>query len=168
MTGDKSAATGVPDGQFVSFEVQAQTYLIPIERVVEFRMWHEPTSVPHSPGYVRGIVNIRGEIVPIYDVGARLGRGLTEPGPRHVVVIVKGEDARSVGLLVDSVTDIVSARQDEMAAMPKIDGSSSTPFMSGVVFIEDRIVSVTDIEQLILETFTAGADASHGLKGSFA
>ncbi len=147
-------------GQFVAFEVQTQTYLIPIDHVVEFRTWLEPTRVPQSPDYVLGIVNIRGEIVPIYDVGARLGRGPTEPSPRHVVVIVKSDDARSVGLLVDTVTDIVSARSDEMATMPKIDGSSSTPFMSSAVFIDDRILSVTDIAKLVEETFLAGAAAS--------
>lgn len=164
----KGAAMDLPCGQFVAFEVQTQTYLIPIDRVVEFRTWHEPTRVPRSPDYVLGIVNIRGEIVPVYDVAARLGCGTTAPSPRHVVVIVKGNDARSVGLLVDTVTDILSARPDDMATMPKFDGSSSTPFMSSAVFIEDRIVSVTDIEKLIEETFLAGVDPSLASKDTVA
>jgi purine-binding chemotaxis protein CheW len=67
----------------VSFEVGADTFLIPIEKVVEFRTWTDPTSVPHTPDFVRGIVNIRGEIVPIYDVAARLGRGLTKAAARY-------------------------------------------------------------------------------------
>jgi purine-binding chemotaxis protein CheW len=154
----KQAGSDAPESQFVTFEIGDHTFLIPIERVVEFRTWSEPTSVPHTPSYVRGIVNIRGEIVPVYDVAARLGRGLTEPGARHVVVIVRGEESRSVGLLVDSVTDIVNARPDNMAPMPKIEGGDATPFMSGVVFAEERILGVTDVDRLVSETFPDGVE----------
>lgn len=141
------------EAQYVSFEIGDSKFLIPIERVVEFRIWSEPTAVPRTPEYVRGIVNIRGEIVPIYDVSARLGRGSTEATARHVVVIVRSEDSRSIGLLVDSVTDIVNANTGNMASMPKIDGGNATPFMSGVVFIDDRILGVTDVDRLVQETF---------------
>ncbi len=141
------------EAQFVSFEIGDSKFLIPIERVVEFRIWSEPTVVPRTPEYVRGIVNIRGEIVPIYDVSARLGRGFTEASARHVVVIVRSEDSRSIGLLVDSVTDIVDAKGGNMATMPKIDGGDATPFMAGVVFIDDRILGVTDVDRLVAETF---------------
>lgn len=139
--------------QFVSFEIGGTTFLIPIERVIEFRTWTEPTAVPHTPEYVRGIVNIRGEIVPIYDVAARLGKGATDAGARHVVVIVRGQDGRSIGLLVDSVTDIVTAKTEEMAAMPAIEGGDATPFMAGVVFLAEKILGVTDVDRLVEETF---------------
>lgn len=141
------------DTQFVSFEIGGTTFLIPIERVIEFRTWSEPTAVPHTPEYVRGIVNIRGEIVPIYDVAARLGKGATDAGARHVVVIVRGQDGRSIGLLVDSVTDIVAAKTEDMAAMPAIEGGDATPFMSGVVFLAEKILGVTDVDRLVEETF---------------
>jgi purine-binding chemotaxis protein CheW len=143
----KQAGSEGPESQFVTFEIGAHTFLIPIERVVEFRTWTEPTSVPHTPDYVRGIVNIRGEIVP-------------EPGARHVVVIVRGEDSRSVGLLVDSVTDIVNARPDNMAPMPRIEGGDATPFMSGVVFAEERILGVTDVDRLVTEAFPDGGESA--------
>jgi purine-binding chemotaxis protein CheW len=152
-----AAATDAPETQFVSFEVGSDTFLIPIEKVVEFRTWSEPTAVPHTPDYVRGIVNIRGEIVPIYDVAARLGRGLTVAAERHVVVIVRSEDGRSVGLLVDSVTDIVNARSADMAPIPRIEGGDATPFMRGVVFVEERILGVTDVDRLVQETLPDGA-----------
>jgi len=144
-----------PEAQFVSFEIGDTMFLIPIERVMEFRVWSEPASVPNTPEYVRGIVNIRGEIVPIYDVAARIGRGLTSASDRHVIVIVRGQDAQSVGLLVDSVTDIVTARTSNMAPMPKIEGADTTAFMAGVVFIEQRILGVTDVDRLVQETFPA-------------
>jgi purine-binding chemotaxis protein CheW len=154
------AAGEEPETQFVTFEIGTDTFLIPIERVVEFRTWTEPTAVPHTPAYVRGIVNIRGEIVPIYDVSARLGRGATDAGARHVVVIVRDVDGRSVGLLVDSVTDIVNARHDAMAPMPRIEGGDATPFMAGVVFVEERILGVTDVDRLVEETFPGDAPAA--------
>jgi purine-binding chemotaxis protein CheW len=151
------------DTQFVSFEIGGTSFLIPIDRVVEFRTWVEPTGVPHTPDYVRGIVNIRGEIVPIYDVSARLGKGPADAGPRHVVVIVRGQDGRSIGLLVDSVTDIVTAKNEDMAAMPAIEGGDATPFMSGVVFLAEKILGVTDVDRLVEETFPGieAAQAAH-------
>lgn len=151
------------DTQFVSFEIGGTPFLIPIERVIEFRTWAEPTAVPHTPDYVRGIVNIRGEIVPIYDVSARLGKGATEAGARHVVVIVRGHDGRSIGLLVDSVTDIVIAKTEDMAAMPAIEGGDATPFMSGVVFLAEKILGVTDVDRLVEETFP-GLEAAQAVE----
>lgn len=151
-----AAANAGDESQFVSFEIGGTTFLIPIDRVIEFRIWSEPTQVPHTPSYVRGIVNIRGEIVPIYDVAARLGKGATDPGPRHVVVIVRGSEGRSVGLLVDSVTDIVVARDADRAPMPSIEGGDATPFMAGVVFAAERILGVTDVDKLVEETFPHG------------
>jgi purine-binding chemotaxis protein CheW len=147
------------DTQFVSFEIGGTSFLIPIDRVIEFRTWVEPTAVPHTPDYVRGIVNIRGEIVPIYDVAARLGKGATDASARHVVVIVRGQDGRSIGLLVDSVTDIVVAKSEDMAAMPAIEGGDATPFMTGVVFLAEKILGVTDVDRLVEETFP-GVDAA--------
>lgn len=151
------------DTQFVSFEIGGTPFLIPIERVIEFRTWAEPTSVPHTPDYVRGIVNIRGEIVPIYDVSARLGKGATDAGARHVVVIVRGQDGRSIGLLVDSVTDIVVAKTEDMATMPAIEGGDATPFMSGVVFLAEKILGVTDVDRLVEETFP-GLEAAQAVE----
>jgi purine-binding chemotaxis protein CheW len=153
------------DTQFVSFEIGGTSFLIPIDRVIEFRTWVEPTAVPHTPDYVRGIVNIRGEIVPIYDVAARLGKGATDAGARHVVVIVRGQDGRSIGLLVDSVTDIVEAKSEDMAAMPAIEGGDATPFMAGVVFLAEKILGVTDVDRLVEETFP-GIDAARAFDES--
>lgn len=76
------------------------------------------------------------------------------------MVIVRSEDARSIGLLVDSVTDIVNARTSNMAPMPKIDGGDATPFMAGVVFIDEKILSVTDVDRLVQETFPASERTS--------
>jgi purine-binding chemotaxis protein CheW len=154
------------DTQFVSFEIGGTSFLIPIERVIEFRTWTEPTGVPHTPDYVRGIVNIRGEIVPIYDVSARLGKGATDAGARHVVVIVRGQDGRSIGLLVDSVTDIVTAKSEDMAAMPAIEGGDATPFMAGVVFLAEKILGVTDVDRLVEETFPGLEAAQAAEEGS--
>ena len=121
--------------------------------------------MPHTPSYVRGIVNIRGEIVPIYDVAARLGKGATDAGARHVVVIVRGQDGRSIGLLVDSVTDIVEAKSEDLAAMPAIEGGDATPFMAGVVFLAEKILGVTDVDRLVEETFP-GIDAARAFEES--
>lgn len=81
------------------------------------------------------------------------------------MVIVRGQDGRSIGLLVDSVTDIVEAKSEDMAAMPAIEGGDATPFMAGVVFLAEKILGVTDVDRLVEETFP-GIDAARAFDES--
>ena len=92
--------------QFVTLDVHGRCYALPIGVVIEFRTWIEPAPLPHSPPWLLGIINIRGEIVPVIDVGARLGHGPTEPTPQHVITLVQTPAEQVVGLLVDDVSDI--------------------------------------------------------------
>ena len=94
--------------QFISFAIGDNQYGVDIMAVREIKGWSDITHLPKQPEYVRGVLNLRGAIVPIMDLRCRFGQGLTEPTPLHIVIIVQIE-GRQVGLIGDRVIDIVSA-----------------------------------------------------------
>ncbi len=106
MPGAQQAGADNPR-QFITFTLDAQEYGVDIMRVREIKGWTETTALPQAPSYVRGVINLRGIIVPILDLRARFGMGTTIPTRMHVVIIVI-TDTRTTGLLVDAVSDIIT------------------------------------------------------------
>ena len=101
-----SSAADAPT-QLISFAIGDDQYGVDIMAVREIKGWTEITHLPKQPDYVRGVLNLRGVIVPIIDLRCRFGQGLTEATPLHIVIIVQ-IGAKPIGLLADRVLDIVS------------------------------------------------------------
>jgi purine-binding chemotaxis protein CheW len=141
---EPSAASAL---QFISFTVGLQTFAVDIVAVREIRRWSDTTPLPHVPEFVRGVINLRGVIVPIYDLKARFGRGQTEPTRTHVVIIV-AVAGRMVGLLVDAVLDILSIQPEQLLAVPEIENTPETVFLRGIVTVEDRMIAVLGLDLL--------------------
>ena len=99
----RGGEAGTAVKQFVTFTIGEEEYGVDIMMVREIKGWSPTTTLPNSPPYVRGVINLRGIIVPIFDLRMRFGMGLNEPGATHVVIIVK-IGARTVGLLADGVS----------------------------------------------------------------
>jgi purine-binding chemotaxis protein CheW len=137
--------------QFIAFEVGQDRYALPIESVIEFRTWIEPTAMPNTPVYLRGVINVRGEIIPIYDFAGRLGRPLTNATPRHVVILTQNQASQTTGLLIDQVLDILSVQPEEISAMPRIDGVDAAPFLTGVVAVDGELLGIVDVDRLVFE-----------------
>jgi purine-binding chemotaxis protein CheW len=97
------------------------------------------------------VVNLRGTVLPVVDLSARLGWGLTEPTARHVIIVVRIADQLQ-GLIVDAVNDIVSIASEEMQPPPSLGGEGASSFLEGLVSVEDRMVMVLSLEELSLET----------------
>jgi purine-binding chemotaxis protein CheW len=145
----------VADGaglQFIAFEVGRDRFALPIQHVIEFRTWIEPTAMPNAPLYMRGVINVRGEILPIYDLAARLGRALTAATPRHVVILARNLDGQTTGILVDSVSDILSVPPKDISALPRLEGGEATPFLSGVIAVESELLGIIDIDRVVRES----------------
>ncbi|MEI6558068.1 MAG: chemotaxis protein CheW [Rhodospirillaceae bacterium] len=134
--------------QFVTLDVHGRSYALPIGAVIEFRTWIEPTPLPHSPSYVLGIINIRGEIVPVFDVGARLGHGPTEPSTQHVITLVQTPSEQVVGLLVDDVSDIRAVP----AVTPLAAGETDAAEIESVIEIGDSVLGVISVAAVCLTT----------------
>jgi purine-binding chemotaxis protein CheW len=138
--------------QFVSFAIDDDQYGVDIMAVREIKGWSEITHLPNQPGYVRGVLNLRGVIVPIIDLRCRFGQGLTAATPMHVVIIVQ-IGARLAGLLADRVLDIVALEQAQVQPVPRIAQASRINFLSGLATIDNAMIALIDLKNLL--TFAA-------------
>jgi purine-binding chemotaxis protein CheW len=134
--------------QFISFAIGDDHYGVDIMAVREIKGWSEITHLPNQPAHVRGVLNLRGIIVPIIDLRCRFGQGLTEAKSTHIVIIVQ-IGVRSVGLLADRVLDIVSFESAKVQPVPRIAQASRVNFLSGLVTVEGAMIALIDLPNLL-------------------
>ncbi len=134
--------------EFVSFAVDDEQYGVEITDVREIKGWSGVTHLPKQPDYVRGVLNLRGAMVPIIDLRCRFGRGTTEATPLHVMIIVQ-IGATSVGILADRVLDIVSVDSAQIQPVPKVARDQRSELFSGLVTVEEGMIALIDLRHLI-------------------
>lgn len=137
----------VPPRQVITCTLGDAEYGIDIMAVQEIKCWTETTTIPHAPVWVRGVINLRGVIVPILDLRARFGMDLTAPTPMHVVVIVQAS-GRTVGVLVDAVSDIVAVAAEDIRPVPDMGQMMQERLLSGLVPLERGMVSLVSLDAL--------------------
>jgi len=148
QTGTDVIETGSSElDQYITFTIGDEEYGVDIMAVREIKAWTETTHLPNTPEFMRGVLNLRGLIVPIFDLRCRFGMGLTEATKMHVVIIVKVEE-RLVGILVDTVSDIISISQEQLQQVPKMDRNIDDEYLSGLVTVAGRMVALLDVDLL--------------------
>jgi purine-binding chemotaxis protein CheW len=147
---------GIPN-QLISFAIGNDQYGVDIMAVREIKGWTEITHLPKQPDYVRGVLNLRGVIVPIIDLRCRFGQGLTEATPLHIVIIVQIA-SKPIGLLADRVLDIVSLDESQMQPVPRIAHANRVNFLSGLVTIEGAMIALIDLPNLLSTAGEASDD----------
>ena len=157
---DASAVTaaGVPR-QFISFRIGAEEYAIDIMAVREIKGWINTTTLPNQPKFILGVLNLRGTIVPIFDLRCRFGMGLTDATRSHVVIIVSVGD-RIIGLLVDAVSDILTVNSNDIRPVPEMDRTVAAEFLSGIITVNDSMVVMLSLENLFSRAALAAATAA--------
>ena len=149
LPGPSGAGTvGETHRQFITFRLSEQDYGVDIMAVREIKGWVETTPIPNSPPFIQGVINLRGIIVPIMDLRARFGMELTKPTQMTVVIIIN-TGARTTGLLVDAVSDIISVPPDAIRPIPDMGMGTQEEMLSGLVAIDNRMVSLVALERLI-------------------
>jgi purine-binding chemotaxis protein CheW len=143
--GGKSSALPT---QVISFAIGDDQYGVDIMAVREIKGWSEITHLPKQPEYVRGVLNLRGVIVPIIDLRCRFGQGLTDASALHIVIIVQIA-SRQVGLLADRVLDIVSFETAQVQPVPRVANGTRIGFLSGLVTIESGMIALIDLPNLL-------------------
>lgn len=138
---DEQARENDDTRQYISFNVGNELYAVEITMVREIKGWIPTTSLPNSPEYMRGVINLRGVIVPVFDLRTRFCRGQTEPGKNHVVIIVR-LDERTIGILVDAVCDILTISSAEILAVPDQDANPEYNFTEGLVSVAEKMVAI--------------------------
>ena len=133
--------------QFITFTLDGQEYGIDIMVVREIKGWSATTAIPNSPPHVRGVMNLRGVIVPIFDLRARFGLGMTDPSKMHVIVIVSLR-SKTIGLLVDAVSDIISIEPGAVRPVPEMGLKTDDRCLDGLVSIQERMVTLVSLEGL--------------------
>ena len=141
-------ATAADRGEFISFRIGAQEYCVDIMAVREIRGWSAATPVPQAPDYVRGVINLRGAVLPIVDLGARLGLAHTDPTARHAIIVAQ-LDGHLVGLLVDGVSGILTVTNDSVQPTPQVARQAAGSFVKGLLTIDERMLGLLSLDGLV-------------------
>lgn len=134
--------------QFISFAVGNDQYGVGILSVREIKVWSEISFIPRQPEFIRGVLNLRGAVIPIVDLRCWFGQGLTEATPQHIVIVVQ-IGHQQVGLLVDQVLDIVAFEPSQIQPVPRVSQSSRLDFLSGLVTTPAGMIALIDLDNLL-------------------
>ncbi|HXD03693.1 MAG TPA: chemotaxis protein CheW, partial [Novosphingobium sp.] len=115
--------------ELITFEVEGQLFGLDVMAIREIRAWTPVTRLPGVPHYVAGVVNLRGTVLPVIDLAARLGWEAVEPTPRHAIIVTQ-IGSRQTGLIVESVSDIVAINLDTLQPPPSTADSNVVQFLS--------------------------------------
>jgi purine-binding chemotaxis protein CheW len=147
--------------QLLTFELGNEEYAVDILRVQEIRGWTEATPIPNTPSWIKGIINLRGAIVPIVDLRERFEMDHQSYGPTTVVIVLRAvhaERERIVGIVVDAVSDVCTLDATEIQTPPDFGAAIDTCFVRGLASIAERMLIVLEIDQLL--DFTTLAEIS--------
>ena len=112
--------------------------------------------MPHTPSYMKGVINLRGAVLPIIDLSARLGMKPTEPTARHVIIVAQVRE-RIVGLLVDAVSDILTVTDDNIQPTPEVASDLERSFARGILALEGRMICLVELEAIFPESESEAA-----------
>ncbi len=135
-------------GEFLTFRLGAEEYGIDILRVQEIRSYEAPTRIANAPPFLKGVVNLRGVIVPIVDLRLKLSCERVEYND-FTVVIVLNVRGRIVGAVVDSVSDVLELKAETIKPAPQLNFGVDTSFITGIGSVNDRMLILMDIEALM-------------------
>ena len=155
---DMAGGGGQAD-EYLTYTLGAEEYAIDILKVQEIRGYEAPTTIANAPPFLKGVINLRGTIVPIVDLRIKFGVGNADYTP-FTVVIILNLGSRVVGMVVDSVSDVTMLRQDNIRPAPEFSASVDTRYIKGLCTLDERMLIVVDIERLMLSSEMALVDDS--------
>ncbi len=148
MTDNRNTANADQGGEFLSFTLGEEHYGVDILKVQEIRGYDSVTRVPDAPDYIKGVINLRGTIVPVIDL--RLKLRLKEARyDAFTVMIVLNVEERVVGIVVDGVSDVIPLNAEQIRPTPEFGAAVDTRFISGIGTQDDRMLILLDIETLL-------------------
>jgi purine-binding chemotaxis protein CheW len=141
--------------QIVTFHVDDRVFGIDVAAIREIKGWQETTPLPHAAPYVRGVINLRGMILAIYDLRARLGGEPAAPTAKHVNLVVDVAD-RAAGILVDSVSDIVDVPGHAIRPAPAV-AMDGLDLIEGVALLDETVVALLKLDAVLADAGRSGA-----------
>ena len=143
--------------EYLTFTLGAEEYAIDILKVQEIRGYEKPTTIANAPKFLKGVINLRGTIVPIVDMRIKFNVGEADYTP-FTVVIILSLAGRVVGMVVDSVSDVTMLRADQIRPAPEFAATVDTKYINGLGTLGERMLIVVDIEKLMLSNEMALID----------
>lgn len=134
--------------ELLTFRCGGRGFAIDIMSVREIRSWSEPTPLPHAPPYMRGMVNLRGSVLPVTDLAQRLGQEPTRDDPRNVIIVVQSGN-RVHGLLVDAVSDIVNPTEDQLQEVPAVGDPADVSMAERLFVVDDTMIQILSTSRLL-------------------
>ena|ERR1700710_2274829 len=137
--------------QLLTFSLDKESYGVDIQRVQEIRGWSAVTPIPEAPHHILGVQNLRGTIVPIIDLRARIGMPSVEPSATTVIIVLSVETsagARLFGIVVDGVSDVTNLTASSLRAVPMMNGGTAE-YLRGLFSLGDTMILVLDIDKLL-------------------
>ncbi len=138
--------------QFLTFQLDNEAYGVDILRVQEIKGWTPVTCIPNTPEYLKGVLNLRGTIVPIIDMRLRFNLETMEYNAETVIIVLSvqsGSGERVVGIVVDSVSDVLSVKTEEMKPSPDFGTNVHTEFIDGLAAVDEQMVMLLDIDKML-------------------
>jgi len=143
-----STVEDAADRELIAFRVGAQEFCINIMTVREIRGWTMATVLPRAPRFVRGVINLRGAVLPIVDLAIRLGLPSAEPTARNVIIVAQ-VNSQQIGLLVDEVSDILTTSEKDIQAAPDVSSELVRSFVRGLLSLDKRMISLISLDHLL-------------------
>ncbi len=154
MTETPPQTTAKPDApgvELLSFLIGDQYFCLDIMSVREIRGGTRATPLPHAPAYMRGVINLRGVVLPVMDLARRLDLDTAaDTGRKVIIVVARGE--RSLGLLVDAVSDILTVPEAALQAPPELPADAGRSFISSLAIVDGRMIRVLDLGAVLPPT----------------
>lgn len=133
--------------QYLTFCVNNEEFGVDIMLVREIKGWTSVTRLPNTPAYMRGVMNLRGVIVPIFDLKCRF-TGNNADITANSVIIILAVNERNIGILVDSVSDIVNVANEEVRPAPQIENQPEAAYISGLLSLDKRMVVLLEMQKI--------------------
>lgn len=170
---DKTAivAQATEAQQFLTFTLGSEMFAVGTLSVKEIIEYGQLTEVPMMPDFIRGVINLRGAVVPVIDLGARFGRGETKITRRTCIVIIEvptGEEKQDIGVVVDAVSEVLEIPSSEIEPPPAFGAKIRTDFIQGMGKVNGKFVILLDVGKVLSveEISTLAAVSGHGQQGN--
>lgn len=148
MTTETNTRSSVAGGEFLTFTLGAEEYGMDILKVQEIRGYDAVTAIANTPPFIKGVINLRGIIVPIVDLRIKFNLGNISYNELTVVIILNF-GTRVVGVVVDSVSDVLTLTLDQIKAAPALSTTLDTRYIMGLGTVDQRMLILVDIERLM-------------------
>jgi purine-binding chemotaxis protein CheW len=153
-TASNESQSGTGAGQYLTFVLAGEEYGVEILKVQEIRGWEAPTALPNTAAHILGVLNLRGTVVPVVDLRQRFALAAKESDKTTVVVVVRvlaGGKERTVGMVVDAVSEVYSVEAEAIRPAPDLGGAISAEYVTGLASVGEKMVILLDVDRLVDE-----------------